>query len=67
VTPRNPQLEAAIDLVANALQSALLLAGKLATDIRGSAADVDHVYAAIGRAVDSLRRLRESNGEGGER
>jgi hypothetical protein len=62
VTPG--ELRDAIDVIANALQAALLLAGKLSTDVRASAADADQVYAAIGRAEAALRRLRGANGEG---
>jgi hypothetical protein len=63
VNQRDPELDAAIDAIANALQAALLLAGKLSTDVRASAADADQTYSAIGRAEAALRRLRGAKNE----
>jgi hypothetical protein len=64
MSPIDPaDFRALVDQLANALQSALLLAGKLATDSRATASDADHVYSAIGRAEAALRRLRGAKNE----
>jgi hypothetical protein len=62
MTPADPKHRQAIDEVANALQSALLLAGKLATALRADAHDAGQVYEAIARASEAVRRFRSVGG-----
>jgi hypothetical protein len=58
MTPSNPDLPAVVDELANALQSAVVLAAKLATSLRADAHEADVLYQAVGRAVSALQRLR---------
>ena len=51
-------LRSAADELANALQTGLLLAGKLATALRADAHDADTLFQAISRAAAALQRLR---------
>ena len=44
--------------LSNALQHALLIAGKHATDLRAASAEADQVYQAIGDAVEAAHNLR---------
>ena len=48
--------------MANALQTAVVLAAKLATSLRADAHDGDVLYQAIGRATAALQRLRPKEG-----
>ncbi len=63
MTPDNNQTREAIDELANALQTAIVLAAELATSLRADAHDGDLLYNAITRATTALRRLRPSGGE----
>jgi hypothetical protein len=58
VSPDNGNLREVVDELANALQTGLLLAGKLATGLRADAHDADVLYQAITRATTALQRLR---------
>jgi hypothetical protein len=58
MTPDNGNLREVLDELANALQTGLLLAGKLATGLRADAHDADVLYQAITRASTVLQRLR---------
>jgi hypothetical protein len=42
----------------NALQDAVLLAGRRAVDARAETAEADTLYAAVSRAVEAARQLR---------
>ena len=63
MTPDNGNLREIVDELANALQTGLLLAGKLATGLRADAHDADVLYQAIARATTALHRLRPNAGE----
>jgi hypothetical protein len=65
VTPADDpeQLRTVIDDLANALQTAIVLAAKLATSLRAEAHDGDVLYDAITRATAALRRLSPTNGD----
>ena len=58
MTNDNANLRDVVDELANALQTGLLLAGKLATGLRADAHDADVLYEAITRATTALQRLR---------
>jgi hypothetical protein len=58
MTPANGNLRDVVDELANALQTGLLLAGKLATGLRADAHEADVLYQAISRATTALQRLR---------
>jgi hypothetical protein len=63
MTPLDPeQLRSVIDELANALQTAVVLAAKLATSLRADAHDGDVLHAAIARAVAALQRLQPNGG-----
>lgn len=63
MTPDNGNLREIVDELANALQTGMLLAGKLATGLRADAHDADVLYQAIARATTALHRLRPKAGE----
>jgi hypothetical protein len=63
MTPGDGTLREVVDELADALQTGLLLAGKLATGLRADAHAADVLYQAITRASTALQRLRP-NGEG---
>jgi hypothetical protein len=58
MTADNGNLRDVVDELANALQTGLLLAGKLATGLRADAHEADVLYQAITRATTALQRLR---------
>jgi hypothetical protein len=62
MTPDNGNLRETVDELANALQTCLLLAGKLATGLRSDADDADVLYQALTRATTALQRLRPTGG-----
>jgi hypothetical protein len=63
MTPLDPeQLRAVVDELANALQTAIVLAAKLATSLRADAHDGDVLHAALTKAVAALQRLRPEGG-----
>ena len=62
MTRENGNLREVVDELANALQTGLLLAGKLATGLRADAHDADVLYQAITRATTALQRLRPNGG-----
>jgi hypothetical protein len=62
MTPDSSNLQAVVDELANALQTAVILAGKLATSLRADAHDGDVLHASIVRAVAALQRLRPNGG-----
>ena len=51
-------LRRVIDDLANALQAAIGLAGKMRRETQGTAGDAVALEAAIGRGVSALRRLQ---------
>jgi len=57
MTP-NTETGQVVDELSNALQIAVVLAGRLATSLRADAADGDGLYASIACAVAALQRLR---------
>jgi hypothetical protein len=63
VSPRDRDLVSGIDELSNALQTALLLAGQLATGLRADAHDADSLYVAITRATAVLQRLKPDGDE----
>jgi hypothetical protein len=65
MTPLDPeQLRSVVDELSSALQTSVLLAGKLATSFRADAHDADVLFASITRATAALRRLTPTNGGG---
>jgi hypothetical protein len=62
MTPAYGNLPEIVDELANALQTSVLLAGKLATGLRADAHDADALYQAITRATAALQRLRAKAG-----
>jgi hypothetical protein len=58
MSPDNGDVREVVDELANALQTGLLLAGKLATGLRADAHEADVLYQAITRATAALQRLR---------
>ncbi len=48
----------------NALQAAMLLARQRAVDVRTDAAAADQLYAAVARAVEAARELRDCGDSG---
>ena len=62
MTPLNPNVQNVIDELANALQTAVILAAKLATSLRADAHDGDQLYQTITRATAALQRLRQKGG-----
>jgi hypothetical protein len=58
MTPPDPTLRQALDDIANALQSPLLLAGNLAMALRSDAQDASNLYEAIARASEAPRQTR---------
>ena len=62
MSPDNNNLREVIDELANALQTGLLLAGKLATGLRADVHEADLLYDSIARATAALRRLTPTNG-----
>ena len=62
MTPEHGDVRDVVDELANALQTGLLLAGKLATGLRADAHEADVLYQAITRATAALQRLRPKGG-----
>jgi hypothetical protein len=62
VTPNDVTLREVIDELADALQTALVLADKLGTSLSAAAHDADVLQASIARASAALQRLRPSGG-----
>jgi hypothetical protein len=62
MTLDNGNLREVVDELANALQTGLLLAGKLASGLRADVHDADALYQAIARATTALQRLRPTGG-----
>lgn len=68
MTARDPQLEAAISDLANALQTAAPLATQLRRELNAQAQDAQTLEAAIDRATLAVRQLRPGGGvKGGDR
>jgi len=62
MTLPTPDIKAVSDELANALQSAIVLAAKLATSLRADAHEADVLYQAVTRAASALQRL-QPNGD----
>jgi hypothetical protein len=62
MTPDNGNLRDVVDELASALQTGLLLAGKLATGLRADVHEADVLYQEIARATAALQRLRPNGG-----
>ncbi len=60
LTPEH--VRAVVDELANALQTAVLLAAKLATSLRADAHEADVLYQTVTRATTALQRLRPQGG-----
>jgi len=54
MTADNGDVREVVDELANALQTGLLLAGKLATGLRADAHEADVLYQAIARATTAV-------------
>ena len=50
--------------LSNALQDAVLLAGRRTVDAHAETAEADQLYAAVSRAVEAARQLRVSADNG---
>jgi type III secretory pathway component EscU len=57
MTADNDNLHEVVDELANALQTAIVLAAKVATSLRADVHDGDVLNASIVRAVAALQRL----------
>ena len=65
VKPPDPtQFQRVIDEVANALQAAVLITGRLATNLRTDADDAAALNQAIRNATAALQQLRPKDHEG---
>jgi hypothetical protein len=53
--------------LSNALQDAVLLAGRRAVEARVETADAEQLYAAVSRAVEAARQLRVGADHGPEK
>ena len=62
MTPLDPRLEAAIDELANALQTVTLVTGQLRRDLRAHVQDADTLHQAVSQAVTALRAVRKGVG-----
>ena len=62
MTTPDADLRDIVDDLANALQSAIVLAGQLATSLRADAHDADALYNAVSRAASAVHRLRSGAG-----
>ena len=60
-SPETERLRSAIDAVANALQSASLLSGRLRQQLENDARDVVELDEALRRAVSALAQVRPEN------
>lgn len=59
----DPQFGERFSHLSNALQHALLVAGKHATELRAESGEADQVYRAISEAVEAAQQLRTNGGE----
>ncbi len=59
MTPLDPQLEAAISELANALQTVTLVTGQLRRDLRAHVLETDTLHQAVSRAVTALWSVRK--------
>jgi hypothetical protein len=60
--PADPNdVRTVVDEVANSLQVAVVLAGRLSTTLRADVHDADQLYNALTRATEALRRLSPAN------
>ena len=62
MTTPDADLRDIVDDLANALQSAIVLAAQLATSLRADAHDADGLYNAVSRAALAVHRLRSGAG-----
>jgi hypothetical protein len=62
MTSRDPVLQGVINELADSLQTAVLLASRLAMDLRAPAQDAVVLDDAIRRATATLRRLQPKGG-----
>ena len=63
MTSPNTELRAVVDELASALQSAIVLAAKLATSMRAEAHEADVLYQAVARAASALHQLLPTSDE----
>ncbi len=59
MTPLDPRLRELVDELANALQIAVLVAGRLQGDLDANAEDAATLHQAVNRAVTALETLRK--------
>ena len=59
MTPLDPRLEAAIDELANALQTVTLVTDQLRRDLRAHVQETDTLHQAVARAVTALQSVRK--------
>jgi hypothetical protein len=61
MTPLDPRLRETLDELANALQTAVLLAGRLQGDLSANAQNATTLHQAVARAVAALETLRKGD------
>ncbi len=59
MTPLDPQLQAAISELANAMQTVILVTSQLRRDLRAHVQEVDTLHQAVSRAVTALQAVRK--------
>jgi len=59
MTPLDPRLQAAIGELANALQTATLVAGQLRRELGAHVEDAETLHQALQRAVTAIHTLRQ--------
>ncbi len=59
MTPVDPRLQAAIDELANALQTVTLVTDQLRRDLRAHVQEADTLHQAVSRAVAALQSVRK--------
>ena len=61
MTALDPRLQAAIDELANALQTATLVAGQLRRELGGHVEDAETLHQALQRVVTAMQTLRQGD------
>ena len=62
MTPLDPQLQAAISELTNALQTVILVTSQLRRDLQAHVQETDTLHQAVSRAVTALRAVRKGVG-----
>ena len=58
MTPVDPRLRAALDELANALQTVTVVTDQLRRDLRAHVQEADTLHQAVARAVTALQSVR---------